>query len=60
MTKTQVKQRAQSVIMESAQRVFYAAENEGMNPEIIAELDKQFTRLEKLFGYVPGSWLRSC
>jgi len=56
MTKTEIKQQAQQEIMECIQAVFGESTEEGS--EMYNELDKQMKRVEKLFGYTPGSWTR--
>ena len=62
MTKTQVKHKAQDLLMQAAQLAFSYADNEGLSDEekeaLIAETGKQFARIEGLFGYEKGSWSR--
>jgi hypothetical protein len=53
MTKKQIKEQAQDAIMETAQTAFRSE-----NSQLHKEMDKQFKRIEKLFGYDPGSWNR--
>ncbi len=58
MTATQRRQEAQREIMVAATTVFYRiGDNQDDYPsELVAEIRKQLTRVEKLFGYEPGSW----
>lgn len=54
-TKTEVKHSAQDALMSAMQIAFDRGEDD---PAIREEMDKQFQRVEKLFGYVPGSFNR--
>lgn len=57
-SKTQLKQAAQDDLLYYAASAFYAAADNAEtrdDPEYAAELRRQFERIEKLFGYVPGS-----
>ncbi len=56
-TKTQIKQNAQDELM-SAMQIAFA--NKQHSDELVAEISRQMERVEKLFGYKPGSWARSC
>lgn len=62
MTKTELKQVAQDQLMNAMQVAFsyvHDNEEEGIERDIlIAEMDKQMSRVEKLFGYEPGSFTR--
>ena len=63
MNRTEIKQKAQDALMTAAQSGFYAIYEKGnVNEEdakiIAKEMDIQMTRIEKLFGYTPGSWGR--
>lgn len=62
MTKTELKEKAQHEIMLAAQVAFNSVseqvENEDLPEEIFDALETQFSRLEKFFGYVVGSWSR--
>jgi hypothetical protein len=63
MTKTELKQEAQDALMQSMTAAFYAInDNDDMTEEqreaLYAAADEQMRRVEKLFGYEPGSWLR--
>ena len=69
MTKTELKLKAQSELMLAMQIAFCAIEEENGGSYIeddterelmVAEMDNQFKSVEKLFGYVPGSWTRGC
>lgn len=70
MTKTEIKQKAQKHIMEAVQCSFdmlvstyggsFGVYNQEEIEAINAEMDLQMARIEKLFGYVPGSWQRGC
>ena len=55
MTKTEVKQNAQDELLHYAASAFYAAADNGASEEEVAALKQQFARIEKLFGYEPGS-----
>lgn len=56
MSKIEVKQQAQDMLLHAALTAFYRAGDEGMPQEVTDELHKQFNRLEKTFGYEVGSW----
>ena len=56
MTKKAIKERAQDELMCALQTAF----NEHTLNELRGEMDHQMTRIEKLFGYDPGSWIRGC
>ena len=67
MTRTELKQRAQSELMTATQIAFEAIqeyrsgsyiEDPAEREMVRAEMDKQFTRMERLFNYEPGSWQR--
>jgi hypothetical protein len=61
MTKTELKQKAQHELMSAMQAAFYSiADNydDETAAELTAAADDQMKRVEKLFGYVPGSWAR--
>ena len=55
-SKKQIKETAQDALLSALQQAFEssAAEDEA----VFAEMDKQFARIEKTFGYKPGSWTR--
>jgi len=42
--------------MHSLANAFYS--DEAKDKAVFAEMDKQMKRIEKLFGYKPGSWRR--
>lgn len=43
----------------SAMQIAFTTERENENhPDVLAEMDKQMRRVEKLFGYEVGSWPR--
>ena len=50
----------QDLIMHHALSAFYALSDDGVDPDDPRwiELDRQIRRIEKLFGYEPGSWKR--
>lgn len=63
MTKNQIKRAAQDQLMAAMQTAFYAIYESGeVAPEdqdaVRDEADRQMRRVEKLFGYEPGSWGR--
>lgn len=55
MSKKETKQKAQDELMLALQTAFY---NEDLTDEEREEMSKQMERIEKMFGYTPGSWLR--
>lgn len=61
MTKTEIKHKAQDEIMHAiGGRFTTLADYEELTPELRDAMDAQMRRIEKLFGYDPGSWLRGC
>ena len=54
-----IKEEAQDMLMHSV-RLAFNKENpyNTTDQEVIAEMDKQMRRIEKLFGYETGSWKR--
>lgn len=67
MKRTEIKEEARKELMMAAQVAFYAVQDYRSGGYIadiderkvlMAEMDEQFKRIEKLFGYVPGSWAR--
>jgi len=65
MTRTELKKKAQAEILNVAmQSMFRTADMnlDGLNDKdmitLTDEMDKQLRRIEKMFGYVPGSWRR--
>jgi restriction endonuclease len=68
VTKTEIKHKAQKHIMEAVQCSFdmmvsthggtFGTYTQDEIEAINAEMDEQMKRIEKLFGYVPGSWQR--
>ena len=58
MGKTNLKHAAQDQIMTAAQVAFNYALDAGKDAEFMAELERQFQRLEKFYGYDIGSWAR--
>jgi len=64
MTKRQLKTKAQHRLMTAMQTAFGDALRETddrMVPAAVRdEMDLQFARVEKLLGYVQGSWRRDC
>lgn len=62
MTKSQLKTEAQELILMYGQVAWNAAddihgEKDYLN-DLLIEMDKQFKRIENMFGYVQGSWNR--
>lgn len=55
MTRTEIKHQAQDELLHHMRSAFYAASDEGWDDELVTELKKQYQRVEKLFGYEPGS-----
>ena len=67
MTRTEIKEKARCELMLATQVAFHAMtetyggsyiEDDTDRNAVIAEMDEQFKRIEKMFGYVPGSWQR--
>jgi cytochrome c556 len=63
MTKTELKQKAQDMLLAAIGTAFYAdASSLGISEEerdaLMAEMSKQMERIEGLFGYKKNSWLR--
>ncbi len=67
MTKTEIKSKAREELLMAMQVAFEAVhmnnsgsyiEDDTERQAVTAEMDKQFARVEKIFGYVPGSWAR--
>lgn len=59
MTRTELKQTAQNELVSAMQVAFNSVtDSEEDSPALVEEMNKQFERVEKLFGYVPGSWNR--
>ena len=52
--KKDIKEEAQDELMLAMQVAF----NNVSNREVVKEMDRQFKRVEKLFGYNMGSWNR--
>ena len=64
LTKTEIKAEAKLRLLQAIGTAFYPVYEDGRlskeNAEIVAEeMDKQMERVEKMFGYVPGSFFRS-
>ena len=57
MKKKSLKHEAQNALLQSMQLAFCDLDNG--SPLWIAA-DKQMCRVEKMFGYEPGSWVRGC
>ncbi len=57
MTKTQIKHAAQSALMTAMQAEFTRMDELGEPQEVIDEMSVQWVRVQKLFGYEPGSWI---
>lgn len=61
MTKTEAKEAAQDAMMHSLQSVTYFISdnhdwNEREKQQVFDAFETQFRRIEKIFGYDPGSW----
>ena len=56
-TKKEQKEIAQRELMFAMQLAFSKV---GLSDQDRSEMDKQFMRVEKLFNYEPGSWVRGC
>lgn len=55
------KQRAQEMLLSAAGNAVYALEDdseltESEKARVLDQLEKQFQRIERTFGYEPGSW----
>ena len=57
-TRREIKAAAQEALMDSLICSAERAQNGGASKAVIAEMDEQMKRIEKLFGYIPGSWGR--
>lgn len=57
-TRQEIKEAAQDKIMQGIQGAFSLASDEGDDEKVVKEMDKQFKRIEKMFGYDIGSWNR--
>ena len=55
MTKAEIKHKAQDELLSAMQVAFNTL---AVDSDLWVEADKQMERVEKLFGYVPGSWNR--
>ena len=61
MNRTELKQLAQEKLMQGVQTAFACLEHDADDSEALrAEMDAQMLRIEKLFGYAPGSFGRGC
>ena len=67
MTKTEIKAKAREELLIATQVAFHAVtdtrsggyiEDDTERASVLAEMDNQFKRIEKMFGYVPGSWTK--
>lgn len=67
MTRTEIKENARRELLIAMQTSFSAIternsgsyiEDDTERQAVFAEMDKQMERVEKIFGYVPGSWAR--
>jgi hypothetical protein len=62
MTRAEVKDQAQTLLLSCMAGAFYKVTDRDMSVEeataLRAEMDRQMSRVEKLFGFVPGSWGR--
>lgn len=62
--KQEKKMSARERLLQGMQTAFDIMSDEGLNPANEAELrslmDKEMARVEKLFGFVPGSFMRGC
>jgi len=54
--KKEIKQQAQDALMSAAQAAFESDAAE--DSAVFKAMDKEFARIEKMFGYSPGSWTR--
>ena len=66
MNKTDAKHRAQDELLSAMGVAFMRIHEDStdMSDEerqlVLEKMDQQMLRVEKLFGYVPGSWTRGC
>lgn len=62
LTKTEMKHLAQDLLMLHGKGAFKRIEDIGLNEEekkqVYSAMHEEFTRMEKLFGFDPGSWSR--
>lgn len=58
MTSKERKQKARFQLLAAIQTAFSDYNNH--SEEMKEEMSKQMERVEKMFGYVPGSWQRGC
>ena len=63
-TRTEIKADAQDRLMLAIQGAFAHAyddrHSEAAGEEVIAEMSRQFARIERLFGYEAFTWQRGC
>ena len=55
LTRTEIKEEAQDQLLYGLRVAFTSACMDGKSDEILAEMNKQFVRIEKMFGYEPSS-----
>ena len=56
MLRREIKEQAQEYLMQAMQAAWNYAADAGAGAEVT--VDRQMIRIEKLFGYEPGSWMR--
>jgi len=56
LSREQIREKAQDNLMYWMAVAFTAASDEGEDPKVVKEMYKQFRRVERFFGYAPGSW----
>ena len=57
-TRKETKQQAQAELMSTMQIAFAGIPKNPAEADVTAEMSRQMERVEKLFGYEPGSWVR--
>ena len=60
ISRKEIKQQAQDNLMSAMQIAFLQAHDDHASSDLISEMSSQMERVEKLFGYDPGSWQRGC
>ena len=60
MTRKETKHQAQAELMSAMQIAFERTPKNPAEADVTAEMSRQMERVEKLFGYEPGSWVRGC
>lgn len=56
LSRAQARQKAQDELMHFMMSAFYSFADNQAPAEVVEEARQQVRRVERLFGYVPGSW----